>query len=401
MHAEVQAVAAPAARAGKASWLSAHTLPGTSLLAWRNLAHDRARFIVTLVGIVFSVVLMGVQLGLLVGFAKTASGIIDHIDADLWITAVGTTNVDIAAGLAARRRHQALAVPGVASADPLMMQFGFWKKPGGGNESVIMVGFNLANGRGGPWNLAEGTAADLHQEGGVILDRLYMDKLGVTELGQTVEINDKRARVVGFTDGIRTFTQSPYVFTTYANAQKFTFFRPERTTFVLLKLMPGADAATVRDAVQERLRDVKVWTRQEFAAQTQRYWLITTGAGSALSLAALLGLVVGIVIVGQTLYASTVDRLPEYATLRAMGAANRYLHAVILKQAAISAVLGFAAGFAMTLLVVFATSRGNIAVAMPAWLVIVLGALTALMCALGALFSIRRVMRIDPTSVFA
>lgn len=400
MASSIQAAPHEASRA-RVGFVRAHALPGTSLLAWRNLAHDRARFIVTLIGIVFSVVLMGVQLGLLVGFAKTASGLIDHIDADLWITAVGTTNVDIAAGLAARRRHQALAVPGVASADPLMMQFAFWKKPSGGNESVIMVGFNLANGRGGPWDLAEGRVADLHQQGGVILDRLYRDKLGVTHLGQTIEINDKRARVVGFTDGIRTFTQSPYVFTTYENAQDYTFFRPERTTFVLLKLVPGADRETVRRAVQARLRDVEVWTREDFAAQTQKYWLITTGAGSALSLAALLGLVVGIVIVGQTLYASTVDRLPEYATLRAMGAANRYLHAVILKQAAISAALGFAAGFAMTLVVVFLTSRGNIAVAMPAWLVVVLAALTALMCAAGALFSIRRVTRIDPTSVFA
>ncbi len=390
-----------AAASADAAWWRAHTLPGTSLLAWRNLAHDRARFIVTLIGIVFSVVLMGVQLGLLVGFAKTASGIIDAIDADIWVTAVGTTNVDIAAGISNRYRHQALAVPGVASADDLMMQFAFWKKPTGGNESVIMVGFNTARGRGGPWNLVEGGVADLSREGGVILDTLYMDKLGVERLNQTIEINDQRARVVGFTQGIRTFTQSPYVFTAYKNAQRYTFFNEQRTTFVLIKVAPGYDVEDVRARLQQRLGDVLVWRREDFAAQTQRYWLITTGAGSALTLAALLGLVVGIVIVGQTLYASTVDRLPEYATLRAMGAPNRYLYLVILKQAAISAVLGFAAGFAAVAAMVSLTAYSNIAVAMPWWLVLTLGFLTALMCASGALFSIRRVMRIDPTSVFA
>jgi putative ABC transport system permease protein len=382
-------------------WLADLRMPGTSLLAWRNLAHDRARFIVTLIGIVFSVVLMGVQMGLLVGFAQTASGVVDHADTDLWVTAEGTTNVDIAAGIATRRRHQALAVPGVASADDYMVQFAFWKKPSGGNESVIMIGYNLATGRGAPWALAEGRLEDLQMDGAVIIDRLYMEKLGVTHLGQTIEINNRRARVVGFTDGIRTFTQSPYVFTSHKNAQHFTLFSPQTTTFLLIKTAPDADREQVRLAVQQRLGDVEVWHKSDFARQTQEYWLITTGAGSALLLAASLGLVVGIVIVGQTLYASTVDRLPEYATLRAMGAPNRYLYSVILKQATISAVLGFGAGIAVTLFMVAASSRGNIAIFMPWWLAFVLAFTTALMCAFGAVFSIRRITRIDPTSVFA
>jgi putative ABC transport system permease protein len=291
---------------------SRHRLPGTSMLAWRNLAHDRARLVGTLVGIVFAVVLMGAQMGLLVGFAQTASTMIEHTDADLWISAVGTTNVDITAGLPLRWRHVALEVPGVASAAPYMVQFAFWKKPTGGNESVIMVGTDLASARGGPWSLTSGDVDDLARDGAVILDRLYLAKLGVHEIGDTVEINGKRARLVGITSGIRTFTQSPYVFSTHAAAQRYPFFRDDQTTYVLVKLARGADPETVRAAIQARIGDrATVWTRTAFARQTQRYWLITTGAGAALLLAASLGLVVGIVIVGQTQYATTIDRLPE------------------------------------------------------------------------------------------
>ncbi|MBL8297486.1 MAG: ABC transporter permease [Rhodanobacteraceae bacterium] len=373
---------------------------GTSLLAWRNLSHDRARFVVTLVGVLFAVLLMGVELGLLLGFARTTSGLVDHTAADLWITPAGTTNVDIAGRLDERRRFEALAVPGVASVDMLMMQFAFWRKPDGGTESVSMVGFNLASGQGRPWNLVEGRVEDLQQDDAVIIDQLYAGKLGVTALGQTVEINNHRARVVGFTQGIRTFTQSPYVFATHRNAQRFTFFRPDQTTYLLVRLQAGADAAGVRAALQARLGRVDVWFAADFARAAQRYWLITTGAGSALLLAALLGLVVGIVIVGQTLYATTVDRLPEYATLRAMGAPNRYLHRVILKQAAISAVFGFSGGMLLVALVVAASAGSTVAVAMPLGLVGVLALLTLCMCALGALVSIRRITRIDPTSVF-
>lgn len=378
----------------------ASRVSGTSLLAWRNLSHDRARFVVTLVGVLFAVLLMGVELGLLLGFARTTSGLVDHTAADLWITPAGTTNVDIAGRLDERRRFEALAVPGVASVDMLMMQFAFWRKPDGGTESVSMVGFNIATGQGRPWNLVEGCIEDLQQDDAVIIDRLYAGKLGVTALGQTVEINNRRARVVGFTAGIRTFTQSPYVFTTHRNAQHFTFFRPDQTTYLLVTLERGADAASVRHALQARLGRVDVWFATEFARAAQRYWLITTGAGSALLLAALLGLIVGIVIVGQTLYATTVDRLPEYATLRAMGAPNRYLYHVILKQAGISAVFGFGGGMLLVALVVAASAGSTVAVAMPAGLIGVLALLTLCMCALGALVSIRRVTRIDPTSVF-
>jgi putative ABC transport system permease protein len=266
---------------------------------------------------------------------------------------------------------------------------------------VILVGFDPASRRGAPWQLVEGDLGDLALQGGVIIDELYREKLGITAIGQVLEINNRRARVVGFTDGIRTFTQSPYVFTTHANAQFFSGYAKDSTTYVLLETQPGVDAEAVRAAVARRLGDVEVWHARDFSRQTQRYWLVTTGAGSALLLAASLGLVVGIVIVGQTLYASTVDRLPEYATLRAMGAPNRYLYAVILKQAAISAVLGYAAGLVATLAMVAIQARSNIALVMPWWLALLLAALTAAMCAAGAVFSIRRVTRIDPTSVFA
>ncbi len=215
-----------------------------------------------------------------------------------------------------------------------------------------------------------------------------------------IDINSRRARVVGFTDGIRTFTQSPYVFTTHARAQYLTGAPADETTYLLVKLSPNADPEAVRAALVERLPWVEVLTREQFTRRTQAYWMITTGAGAALLLAAALGLVVGIVIVGQTLYASTLDRLAEYATLRAIGADHRYLNRVIVKQAAISAALGFSIGLAATLLLVANSRSGNVAMTLPLWSIALLAALTVLMCLAGALISIRRITRIDPTTVF-
>jgi putative ABC transport system permease protein len=380
--------------------IKANLLPGTGLLAWRNLVHERPRFIVTLTGIVFSVVLMGIQLGLLIGFCLTTSGIIDNTDADIWITPKGTSNVDIAGLQATRWRQQALALPEVAAADLYLMQFSLWHKPSGGSEGVMLVGFNLATGRGGPWALEEGRMEDLQQDDAVIIDRLYADKLKVSKIGEIIEINSRRARIVGFTHRIRTFTQTPYVFTTYRNALSFSRIPDDQTSYVLLKLKPGADLDKVVATLRAQVPMVDVWSKSEWTVRTRMYWMVTTGAGAALLLAAALGLIVGIVIVGQTLYASTVDRIAEYATLRAMGAPNKYLYSVILKQAMFSAVLGFLFGITITLLASWQSRGSNVPIIMPWWAVLVVALLTVLMCLAGAVASIRRVLVLDPSSVF-
>lgn len=142
----------------------------TGLLAWRNLAHDRVRLIVASVGIVFAVVLMAIQISLLVGFAHTAAGLIDHADVDLWISARGTKNIDQAVEIPQRWRYKALQVPGVASADNYITHFALLRRPDGGSESVVLVGYDIDRAVGGPWDLVEGSTADLKRQGGIIVD---------------------------------------------------------------------------------------------------------------------------------------------------------------------------------------------------------------------------------------
>jgi putative ABC transport system permease protein len=370
----------------------------TSLIAWRNLAHDRARFVVTLVGIVFSVVLMGVQTGLLFGFADTTSGLVTRSGADLWIAPKGTKNVDRANLMGERKKYLALTVPGVARAESYLVSFARWKPADGTRETVILVGAEPNATMGRPWNVEAG--GDLTLPDGVIVDRLYTGKLGVGAIEDTVEINDERARVVGFTHYVRTFTQAPYVFTSLAKAQTVLGVPGDRISYVLVKLEPGANPVAVRDALAARLPDNDVLTSVRFAGMSEIYWLFTTGAGVSLILSATLGLIVGIVIVAQTLYASTVDRLPEYATLRAMGAGRGYLYRIIVTQALLGAALGYGIGIAIVRAVVALSKESSAAPRLPLWLAAALGAITVVMCVGASLLSIRRVTKLDPVAVF-
>jgi putative ABC transport system permease protein len=371
----------------------------TTLIAWRNLVHDRVRFVVTLTGIVFSVVLMGMQSGLLIGFSNAASGLVDHSGAQLWMVAKGTQTVDINTPLDESRRFQALAIPGVRSAEPYLVGFTGWMRPDGGTESVSIVGLEEDAQLAGPWNLVDGTRADLRRPGGVIIDRLYAPKLGVTKLGETVEINGRQARVVGFTEGVRTFTQSPYVFTSLRRAQDYLRLADSSIGHVLLTLDADADPARVEQQLEARIPNVDVFSTAAFAQSSSDYWLYTTGAGVSLVISALLGLVVGIAVVTQTLYASTMDRLPGYGTLKAMGAPNSYLYRIIITQAAMSAAIGYAIGIAIVGALVLGTQSSTAAPRVPLALALLLAVATLAMCVGAAVLSIRKVMTLDPVEV--
>ena len=186
---------------------------------------DRVRFAVTLTGIAFSTLLMGIQLGMLLNFMHTTSILVDHAGADLWITAHGVRTVDLATPLEERRRFQALKADGVEAAEPYLLGFGFWKRVDGVRETVLLIGINPDATMGKPWDLLDGVNVReaLQSPDGVIVDRLYAEKLSVGSVGQLFEINDHRVRVAGFTSGIRTFTQSPYVFMSLRHAEIHRF----------------------------------------------------------------------------------------------------------------------------------------------------------------------------------
>ncbi|HET9268811.1 MAG TPA: ABC transporter permease [Vicinamibacterales bacterium] len=370
------------------------------MLAWRNLVHDKVRLAVTVTGIVFAVVLIVVEFGLFLGFTSSIASLIERSGADFWVTARNVPYIEQGVPFTDRKLATALSTPGVGAASTYITRFSQWKRPDGQQESVQVVGVDLQTGLGAPWNLVEGTLDDLRRPDAVFIDEIYREKLGVDRVGQTVEIRGRRARVAGFTRGIRAFTTAPYVFTTFRNALDYGGLQADQTMFLLVRAAPGADLAAVQRALGARLPDVDVLPTGAFARRTQMYWMFTTGAGIAVLLAALLGLIVGVVVVAQTIYATTVDHIREYGTLKAMGASNRYLYGVIIQQAVIAAGIGYTLGMVVSAFVVRGSQQGGAAILLPGWMVAGMLALTMVMCIGAALVSIKRVTSLDPAMVF-
>jgi len=370
-------------------------------LASRNLLHDRLRLIATIIGIVFSIVLVTVQMGLYLGFGHMVTTMIEHAPADLWVMPQGTKCFEDPSLLDERQRFRALAVKGVADATPVVIGFAEWRVPGGGTTPVFLVGSDIRELGLPPWNLVQGNVDALTVPNGVAVDQTYFERLGISGLGATAEIRGQKVEVTAVTKGIRSFTTTPYVFTTLDRARAYTGVSPNKATYFLIKVAPGMPVQTVRGRLQASLTDVEVLTPAEFRDRSRAFWLFDTGAGAALFAGALLGIIVGTVIVAQTLYSSTKDHLSEFATLRAIGSSSAYIYKVIIWQAVLSAVIGYSLAALAGVLIVRMTAESALPIIVTPGLTLALFLLTVVMCIASAIAAIVQVMRIDPAVVFA
>ncbi|MFM2422975.1 MAG: hypothetical protein RL291_1505, partial [Pseudomonadota bacterium] len=318
-----------------------------------------------------------------------------------WIMAYGTKNFEEAQPITTRARHIALSTPGVDKAIPLVASFTEWRKPQGGTTLAVVVGADAEDGGLQPWNVSAGSVSELGARDAVMIDRTYLEELGIKAVGDTAQMGTSRVRVTGLTDGIRSFTVTPYVFTTTTRARQILGMNADQVTYVLVKVKDGASAEAVRDDLKTKLADAEVLTKAEFRTRSLNHWLFATGAGVALIGGAILGLVVGTVIVAQTLYASTKDHLNEFATLRALGSSSGYIYKVILVQAALSAALGYMLGMSISLLIVWFTQNTALPIMMTPGLASLLFGLTLGMCAISAIAAIAKVTKLDPAMVFS
>ncbi|HEY4240729.1 MAG TPA: FtsX-like permease family protein [Kofleriaceae bacterium] len=372
-------------------------------LARKLLLHDRLRFGVAIAGVSVSVMLVLVQVGLYFGFMDTASSIIDASSADLWVGKAGNDSFEFASPFDERAYYKIESVPGVAQADRVLMNFAQFKLPTGGDLGVQVVGIETVPGRTpllAPWSVVAGDPRRLAEPGAISLDRTEYEKLGIRDAGVRTEISGVRAEVVAVTNGIRSFTTSPIIFADLRTARSYLpGLGTDAVTYVLVKVAPGTEIAVVKARINA-LPHMAAYTTHEMSMRTRDYWSTRTGVGAGFFTTAVLGIIVGFVVVGQILYSGTLQYIREYGTLKAMGARNSAVVRVILSQAMISAALGFVAGGGLAVVMRAAMRGANLNVALFPGLYAATAVITVVMCSFASLLSIVKVLRLDPASVF-
>jgi|LGVE01.1.fsa_nt_gb putative ABC transport system permease protein len=370
-------------------------------VALKILLYDKTRSCITLLGVVFAVGLIFSQMGIFLGLMQTSSVIIDHTPGDIWITSKNSKNFDFSQPFPEYIYYQILSEEGVDWAEKLIVAWGVIRQQEGGTEQVEIVGFNPDTGVGGPWEMAGGDSARVKNGNFFIVDESAMNRLGDIRIGEYRDVLWHRLQLVGISRGVKSFTTAPIIFTSFALAQNLvTYLGSDSTVFVVIKVAPGYAVDKVIAALKKRLNEVDVFDKQTFSRKTRLYWTMETGVGFSFMLTISISFLIGMLIVGQTIYNSTLEHIKEFGTLKALGATNGDIYKIIFSQAFLNAMLGYLVSLLLTLLSVKIYEVAGMVMVVTWWVNLLVLGLTLLMCLTASFVSIRKIKKIDPAILF-
>jgi putative ABC transport system permease protein len=370
-------------------------------VALRILLYDKIRSLLTLAGITFAVSLIFAQVGIYQGLMQTSSVIIDNTPGDIWITSKNSKNFDFSQAIPEFLYYHVLATEGVAWAENLIITWGIIKQKEGGTEQVEIIGFNPETGIGGPWQMLEGSPSSVKNGNFMIIDESAKERLGEINIGDYRDILSRRLQVVGISKGVKSFTTAPIIFTSYKTAQGISgLLGPDNTVFIIVKANDNFSIGQVVRNLKNSLNGVDVYAKSDFSRKTRMYWTIETGVGFSFLLTIVISFLVGILIVGQTIYNSTMEHIKEFGTLKALGASNKEVYQIIFSQAMINALLGYLFSLVITVLSVNLYYNIGTVMVMNLTTNLLVLFLTISMCLAATTVSIFRIRKIDPAILF-
>lgn len=370
-------------------------------LALKMLLHDKLKFFITVAGVAFAVTLVLVQVGLFLGLLDNATVTIEHANADLWVTSKETPNIDFAHAFPESRVERVRSTPGVERAQNLVIAYAPIALPNGAQEDALIYGLSDFEDWHLPWNVTEGNLDDLRRGPYIFVDGSAKQRWGSFKVGEYRELAETRFRIIGRTRDARSFTTTPIVFMDIERAQALS---PDKmmaqTSYIMVKLKPGSDANAVKADLQGRLPNNDVYFSADWAKRSRNYWIISTGLGLNLFVTVFLGCLVGVVIVAQTLYSSTMEHIKEFGTVKAIGGGNGVIYRLLAEQATMSAAAGYVLGVLMAFLVQPLISKIDLKLMIPNSFLVAVFFGSLVMCLGAAMISFRKVAGIDPALVF-
>ncbi|HEX7448575.1 MAG TPA: FtsX-like permease family protein [Pirellulales bacterium] len=367
--------------------------------ALKTLICERGKLLTGLAGVVFSLVLVSVQGGLYLGLMSKASVLVDHCAADIWVGPRRIEDVDLAQEMSLLWGDRLRGIPGVEIASPYALGRGFASLDNGHTEDIWLVGSDPTTMLGTGWSFVEGSADELRRPNSVSFDDVDAPKLGYPHVGDWLEINGHRVRIVARTHGITGFITMPYLFTTFQTARRIARLTPGACSYFLVKLSPHANRDSAIAAIRRRLPEAAVFTPDEFARLSRDYWMKRTGIGISFGASTVLGLFIGLVMVAQSLYALALDHLDEYATLKALGAVDGHVCRVIITQSLAIASTGSVCGLAIVEAIRRFWDSPLAPVEIPLSLMAAAVVMVMVICLAASLLPFARIRRIDPAIV--
>lgn len=381
-------------------------------MALKMLFGDPAKFFGILMGVTLASLVITQQGSIFVGImSRTIAVITDMGDPDIWVMDPKVQYIDDVKPLASTELYRVRGIEGVAWAAPLYKGLTRARLPDGNFQNCVLIGLEDATLTGGPPRMVDGKLEDLRRADGIIVDyvgattRLARPGAGPgggtvpLKVGDVMELNDRRAVVVGISKNTRSFQSQPTIYTTYSRATSFVPRERKLLSFVLVKAKGGVNPQALCERIT-RVTGLAAYTRDEFKWLTVMYFIKNTGIPINFGIAVSLGFLVGTVITGFMFFNFTLDNMRYFGTLKAMGTTDGRLMAMVIVQALTVAVLGFGIGTGMASLMGLRPDATPLAFRLIWQLMLIAGAAVTVICVLSATLSLRKVISLEPGVVF-
>lgn len=380
-------------------------------LAWANLTYQPRRLIASISGVSFAVLLMFMFKGIENAFYDSQIQLLQRLNGEILLVNRLKYTMFIPEQFARNRLDRAQGFAGVVAAYPLYMTTGDWKNPlTKAVRSVRVLAFNPHD----PVLPIPGVVehqSDLQAPWTALLDEKGKAEIGPKQAGIVTELSEQQVRVVGtFRMGTDFASENGNIIMSDQNLLRyFTNLEPGRKSrgfntvdIGLIKVAPTANVNALVQVMRQQLpNDVAVWTKDEFLTKEKTYWRNSTSIGFVFSLLATMGFAVGIILAYQILYTDIADHSAEYATLKAMGYADRFLFGIVLQESLILAAIGFIPGLGMSLVLYQVTANATgLLMQMTAVRAASILAATFLMCSISGTIAVRSIQSADPAEVF-
>ncbi len=382
------------------------------LIALKMLMGDRGKYLGLIMGLTFAALLITQQSSIFTGLmTRTYSFINDLSQPDIWVMDPKVQYIDDVKPLQDTELLRVRGVTGVEWAVPLYKGLLKARLEDGNFQIVNVLGLDDATLIGGPPIMIEGSLSDLRSQDAIIVNDVGAStrlakkskepggKLIPLEVGDVLEINDRRAVVVGICRVSRTFQSQPVIYTTYNRATTFAPRERKLLSFILVKGADGLDPKGLAEQIAQNT-GLAAYTAQEFKDLTFDFYMKSTGIPINFGIAVMLGFFIGTAIAGQTFYNFTLENLRYFGTLKAMGTTNAVLLRMIILQALVVGAQGFGLGIGGAALFGYLMRGTQLAFRLVPEILILAGGAIALIVIFSALISIRKVMKLEPAIVF-
>jgi len=368
-----------------------------------NIIGGKVRTIVAVTGVSFAMVMVFLQLGFFGGMVKSSIGIYDKLDYDIVFLANNYLRFITPGSFDSIYIYQAMSVTGVKSVSPLYLRRFQWTNPDNGQkEAAIAIGFNPKD---SVFLIPEINRYldKITRLDTVLYDKLSQKKCGNIHIGTKTELNNRKIEVVGFYSLGAGFVASGTIIISDQNfIRMFPDKKLENVNIGLIKIEQNFKAEDIVINLRQQTRGkVKVLTKDEIKNVEIDFWIKSTNTGLILSSGVVVAICIGMVILYQVLANDITNRLPEYATLKAMGYGRWYLSSIVFQQAIIIATLGFIPALAFSLFLYgFIRNATNLFIYMTVGRICFVFVLNIVMCSLSALIALKKVEQADPADLF-